>query len=128
MKKVTGVGGIFFKAKDPNTLREWYGKHLGIEAESWGGFVFRWSDDPQTDGGVTAWTIFPDTTKYFEPSNQPFMMNFRVADLDALVAELRTEGVDVQANNDASEYGKFAWVMDPEGNRIELWEPPPKTS
>ena len=126
MKRVTGIGGIFFKAKDAETLREWYRKHLGIEIEGWGGVAFDWKDDPQQDGGTTAWTIFPDTTKYFEPSEKPFMINFRVADFDGLVAALRAEGVDVDASAEASEFGKFGWVMDPEGNRIELWEPPPQ--
>jgi predicted enzyme related to lactoylglutathione lyase len=124
MKHITGIGGIFFKAKDPGALATWYRQHLGIEVESWGGFAFDWSDDPQLDGGTTAWTIFPDTTKYFEPSDKPFMINFRVTDLDGLLAALRDQGVEVKANDEESEFGKFAWVMDPEGNRLELWEPP----
>jgi predicted enzyme related to lactoylglutathione lyase len=123
MKRVTGIGGIFFKAKDPAALREWYRQHLGIEAESWG-YHFQWRDDPQTDGGATAWSIFPETTKYLDPSTKPFMINFRVADLKELVAALQSEGVDMDPKIDESEFGKFAWVMDPEGNRIELWEPP----
>ncbi|HXI23608.1 MAG TPA: VOC family protein [Pyrinomonadaceae bacterium] len=124
MKKVTGIGGIFFKAKDPDKLREWYRQHLGIESESWGGFAFHWRDDPQTDGGATAWSIFPDSSKYFAPSTQPFMINFRVANLQELVTALRADGVEVEANLEESEFGKFGWVMDPEGNRVELWEPP----
>ncbi len=123
MKRVTGIGGIFFKAKDPEKLREWYRQHLGIESENWGGFAFQWADDPQRDGGVTAWSVFPATTKYFDPSTRPFMVNFRVADLQELATALRAEGVDVP-KVDESEFGKFCWVMDPEGNRIELWEPP----
>jgi predicted enzyme related to lactoylglutathione lyase len=122
MKRVTGIGGVFFKAKDPDKLREWYRQHLGIESEKWG-FAFQWSDDPQKDGGVTAWNIFPDSTKYFDPSTQPFMINFRVANLEELVTTLRVEGVDVPKTDD-SDFGKFAWVMDPEGNRVELWKPP----
>jgi len=125
MKRVTGIGGIFFKARDPEQLREWYRRHLGIESENWGGFAFQWADDPQTDGGMTVWTVFPDSTKYFGPGDQPFMINFRVADLDALVAQLRTEGVE--AKSEASEFGKFGWITDPEGNRVELWEPPAPT-
>jgi predicted enzyme related to lactoylglutathione lyase len=121
MAKVTGIGGVFFKAKDPEK-REWYRRHLGIESESWG-FAFRWSDDPQTDGGTTAWNIFPDSSKYFDPSTQPFMINFRVANLDELMTALSAEGVEVSKGDD-SEFGKFGWVMDPEGNRVELWEPP----
>ena|SRR5436190_3722878 len=123
MKKVTGIGGIFFKAKDPEKLRDWYRKHLGIESESWG-FAFHWGDDPQKDGGATAWSIFPESSKYFDPSTQPFMINFRVANLQELVAELRAAGANVDPKVDESEFGKFGWVMDPEGNRVELWEPP----
>ena len=125
MKQVTGIGGIFFKAKDPDKLREWYRRHLGIESENWGGFAFQWSDDPKTDGGTTVWTVFPDTTKYFAPSDKPFMINFRVADLRSLLAQLRAEGVE--AKSEESEFGKFGWIMDPEGNRVELWEPPAPT-
>jgi predicted enzyme related to lactoylglutathione lyase len=124
MKRVTGIGGIFFKAKDPVKLREWYRQHLGIEAESWG-FAFQWQDDPGSAGGQTTWAPFPDDTKYFAPSEKPFMINFRVADLDGLLTELRAEGVEVEAKAQESEFGKFSWVMDPEGNRLELWEPPP---
>ena len=124
MKRVTGIGGIFFKAKDPKELREWYRKHLGIESESWGGFAFQWKDDPRADTGSTVWTIFPDNTKYFEPADRPFMINFRVADLISLLKQLREEGVEVDERAEESEFGKFGWVMDPEGNRIELWEPP----
>ncbi len=124
MKRVTGVGGIFFKSKDPDQLREWYRKHLGIESESWGGFAFQWQDDPRSQNGTTIWTVFPDSTKYFAPSDRPFMINFRVADLASLLAQLRVEGVQVDDKMDESEFGKFGWVMDPDGNRIELWEPP----
>lgn len=123
MKRVTGIGGIFFKSKDPDGLREWYRKHLGIEAESWGA-TFRWRDDPRADNGSTAWSVMPETTKYFQPSDKPFMINFRVADLTSLLEELRAEGVTVDDKMDESEFGKFGWVMDPDGNRLELWEPP----
>ena len=122
MKKVTGIGGIFFKSTDPDKLREWYRQHLGIEAEKWG-CVFNWQDDPRGASGMTTWAPFAADTKYFEPSEKPFMINFRVDDLNALVAELRAEGVEV-LKVEESEFGKFSWVMDPEGNRIELWEPP----
>jgi predicted enzyme related to lactoylglutathione lyase len=123
MKRVTGIGGIFFKSKDPDRLREWYGKHLGIESESWGA-TFQWREDPRADSGSTAWSVMPETTKYFAPSDKPFMINFRVADLTALVEQLRTEGVEIDAKLEESEFGKFGWVMDPDGNRVELWEPP----
>lgn len=129
MKRVTGIGGIFFKAKDPATLREWYRQHLGIESESWGGFAFPWQDDPRSADGTTTWSPFADDTKYFEPSQKPFMINFRVEDLDRLLSELRAEGVEVDSKTEASDFlGKFGWVMDPEGNRIELWEPPATTT
>lgn len=124
MTRVTGIGGIFFKSKDPDSLREWYRKHLGIDVESWGGYAFKWSDDPRSSGGSTVWSIFPADTKYLEPSTAPFMINFRVADLHQLLTQLRSEGVEVDAKTDESEFGKFGWVMDPDGNRVELWEPP----
>ena len=124
MKRVTGIGGIFIKSKDPEKLREWYRRHLGIESESWGGFAFQWDDDPRKDGGMTTWSIFPDTSKYFAPSTQPFMINFRVANLQELVGALTAEGVEIDPKIQESEFGNFAWVMDPDGNRLELWEPP----
>jgi len=125
MKRVTGIGGIFFKAKDPNGLREWYRKHLGIESENWGGVAFQWKDDPRAESGYTIWSVFPDDTKYFEPAKQSFMINFRVADLTSLLQQLRDEGVEIDPKSgEDSDFGKFGWVMDPEGNRVELWEPP----
>ncbi|HEY9110079.1 MAG TPA: VOC family protein [Roseateles sp.] len=123
MKRVTGLGGIFFKAKDPKALAEWYRQHLGMDVTEWGGVVFRWADDSTT--GTTIWSPFKESTDYFAPSPAPFMINFRVADLHALLAALRAEGCDVQDKVDESEYGKFGWVVDPEGNKLELWEPPP---
>ena len=123
MKRVTGIGGVFFKAKDPEKLRQWYRTHLGIEAESWGA-VFHWRDDPRADDAATAWSVFPEETKHFEPGTKPFMINYRVDDLDGLLTQLRAEGVEVDAKTDESEFGKMGWAMDPEGNRIELWEPP----
>jgi predicted enzyme related to lactoylglutathione lyase len=125
MKRVTGIGGIFFKSKDPEQLRQWYREHLGIESESWGGFSFYWRDDPRSSDGHTVWSVFAHDTKYFDPSSAPFMINFRVENLDWLLAQLRSEGVDVDLRIEESEFGKFGWIMDPEGNRIELWEPPP---
>ena len=120
MERVTGIGGVFFKAKDPKSLGAWYRDHLGIDVQTWGGAQFPWND-PE---GVTAWTIMPETSKYFAPSTAPFMVNYRVADLEALLKVLREEGCAVDEKMDTSEFGKFGWVMDPEGNRIELWEPP----
>ena len=124
MKRVTGIGGIFFKAKDPDKLKAWYRTHLGIESEKWGA-VFNWRDDPRSADGSTAWSIFPEQTKYFEPSTQSFMINFRVANLEELLNQLRAQGVEVDPKSgEDSDFGKFGWVMDPEGNRVELWEPP----
>jgi predicted enzyme related to lactoylglutathione lyase len=126
MRRVTGIGGIFFKSKDPKALGAWYAKHLGLNVEPWGGVSFRWSDDDPSGAreGTTIWNPFKESSTYFAPSTAPFMINFRVHDLHALVAALRAEGCAVDAKVDESEYGKFGWVMDPEGNRIELWEPP----
>lgn len=122
MARVTGIGGIFFKARDPVALREWYRKHLGLDIQSWGGLAF----DAST--GVTAWSIFPATTEHFAPSTAPFMINYRVDDVTALLAALRSAGCAVDDRVDSSEEGRFGWVMDPEGNRVELWEPPPAVS
>jgi len=121
MKRVTGVGGIFFKARDPKALYEWYRKHLGIESAEGSGAMFR--DDPDNPG-VTVWSIFPQDTKYLGAGSQSFMINFRVDDLAALLKSLREEGVAVDEKVEDHEYGKFGWITDPEGNRVELWEPP----
>lgn len=125
MTRVTGIGGIFFKARDPESLREWYRKHLGVPLEEWGGAVFHWqtAERPEPDG-MTVWNIFPATTTYFAPSPAPFMVNFRMEDLDAVLAALREEGCAVDEKVERSEFGAFGWVMDPEGNRVELWQPP----
>lgn len=125
MKRVTGIGGVFFKAKDPAALREWYRTHLGLKIEEWGGAVFLWStpDSPGSDG-ATVWNVFEESSQYFIPSGAPFMVNYRVDDLDALLAALRAEGCEVEDKTEESELGKFGWIMDPEGNKVELWEPP----
>lgn len=125
MKRVTGIGGIFFKAKDPAALREWYRIHLGIDVQAWGGTAFRWTDaEGNPTGGTTVWNIGASDNDYYAPSTAPFMVNYRVADLEALLAALRAEGCNVIDKTDDSEYGKFGWVLDPEGNKVELWEPP----
>jgi len=126
MKRVTGIGGIFFKAEDPGKLYEWYEKHLGIKREPHGhGAMFHWRDDanPQATG-ETIWAIFKKQSEYFDPSRAPFMLNYRVDDLDALLAALKAEGAASDPKREDSDYGKFAWITDPEGNKIELWEPP----
>jgi predicted enzyme related to lactoylglutathione lyase len=124
MRRVTGIGGIFFRAQDPEKLFAWYEKHLGIQRDPSGGFagLFLWKDDGAAEG-MTVFSIFPADTKYFDPSRSSFMINFRVADLDALLAALQAEGVAIDPKREDYDYGRFAWIMDPEGNRIELWEP-----
>jgi predicted enzyme related to lactoylglutathione lyase len=125
MRRVTGVGGIFFSAKDPKGLREWYKEHLGIDVRDWGGAVFPWTDSAGKPAkGMTAWTISPADGKHFAPSKSTFMVNYRVENLAALLDALRAEGCDVLDATEDSEYGKFGWVMDPEGNKVELWQPP----
>ena len=124
MKRVTGIGGVFFKAKDPKALADWYRTHLGLKVEAWGGATFRWADGDADGTGVTAWNLFKQDPSYFAPSAASFMINYRVDDLHALLAALRAEGCQVEDKVDESEYGKFGWVIDPEGNKVELWQPP----
>lgn len=125
MKRVTGIGGIFFKSSDPQALGAWYRRHLGIEVEAWGGAAFRWRGPDNPEGvGTTIWNPFAADTAYFAPGHAPFMINYRVDDLHALLAALRAEGVQVEGEVEESEYGKFGWVIDPEGNKLELWQPP----
>jgi predicted enzyme related to lactoylglutathione lyase len=126
MRRVTGIGGIFFKARDAVALRAWYQKHLGIDVQEWGGAAFTWTDaEGKPAAGTTIWTISAGEGDYFAPSKAPFMINYRVEDVHALVAALKEEGCNVLEKVEESEYGKFAWVIDPEGNKVELWEPPP---
>lgn len=125
MEKVTGIGGIFFKARDPKKLEAWYREHLGIEAAEDGSVAFRWREAKNPERwGYTVWSLFPQDTRYFDRSTAPFMINYRVGDLDAILEQLRSQGVEVDDKMEESEYGRFAWVIDPEGNRLELWEPP----
>jgi predicted enzyme related to lactoylglutathione lyase len=125
MKRVTGIGGIFFKAKDPVALIAWYKDRLGVDVKPWGGAAFDWTDETgKPIGGTTAWSIGAADSDQFAPSEASFMVNYRVADLDGLLQALRDEGCNVLPKADDSEYGKFGWVMDPEGNKVELWEPP----
>jgi predicted enzyme related to lactoylglutathione lyase len=128
MKHVLGIGGVFFKAQDPEKLATWYREHLGLEVEEYGGVTFREGPNPNETGpprqAYTVWSPFPADTDYFAPSKKSFMINFRVTDLDALLAKLRAEGVAVDERTERSEFGYFGWTMDPEANRIELWEPP----
>lgn len=123
MKRVTGIGGIFFKCKDPEKVKQWYQTHLGLPTDQYGArFEWREADDPGRKGS-TIWSPFSEKTKYFEPSAREFMINYRVENLEALVAELKKEGVTVLDNIETYDYGKFVHILDPEGNKIELWEP-----
>jgi predicted enzyme related to lactoylglutathione lyase len=125
MKRVTGIGGIFFHAKDPAALRAWYRTHLGIDVQDWGGAAFAWADaEGNAFKGTTAWSIGAADGSGFGPANAPFMINYRVDNLAALLEALREEGCNVLDRTDDSDYGKFGWVIDPEGNKVELWEPP----
>lgn len=123
MKKVTGIGGIFFKCKDPGKLREWYSTNLGLNVNKYGS-VFEWRQGADTTKkGFTQWSPFKETTKYFEPSTKDFMINYRVENMVALVAELRKNGVTIVDTIETADYGKFVHILDLEGNKLELWEP-----
>lgn len=123
MKKVTGLGGVFFKCDDPKGMNEWYAKNLGLDASAYGAtFEWRHADDPSKTGSTT-WSTFPQDTEYFKPSAKPFMINYRVENLVALVEELKKDNVTIVDEIAEYDYGKFVHVLDPEGNIIELWEP-----
>ena len=122
--RILGIGGIFFKSANQQQMREWYGKHLGL-ADKGQGVMMPWreKDNPATEH-VTVWTVFPGNTKYFEPSQAAFMVNYIVDDLDALLERLQKEGVKIDPKRQDADYGRFAWIYDPDGNKIELWQPP----
>ncbi|WP_295831687.1 VOC family protein [uncultured Winogradskyella sp.] len=120
-KRVTGIGGIFFKSKDPKASKNWYKKHLDFNTDDYG-CTFWWKDKEGNDAS-TQWSPFKDDTNYFEPSTKDFMFNYRVADLETLIKTLRDEGVTIVGDMQTYEYGKFAWILDNENNKIELWEP-----
>lgn len=123
MKKVTGIGGIFFKCKNPEKMRDWYQQHLGLKTNPYGA-VFEWYQGAdQTKKGFTTWSPFDETTTYFEPSPNDFMINYRVENIEALVEELKQQGVTVLDEIASYDYGKFVHILDAEGNKIELWEP-----
>lgn len=123
IKRVTGIGGIFFKCKDPKAMREWYKAHLGLNTNDYG-TVFEWRQGADTTKkGFTQWSPFKETTRYFEPSKKDFMINYRVANLKALISILKEEGVTVLDTIETYDYGKFAHILDAEGNKLELWEP-----
>jgi predicted enzyme related to lactoylglutathione lyase len=120
-KKVTGIGGIFFRSNDPAKTREWYAAHLGLSDNQWGS-VFDWREADSDKKGATIWSAFSANSKRFEPSTKDFMINFRVENLEWLLSELKKEGIEQVGEMEADDYGKFAHIMDPEGNKIELWE------
>jgi predicted enzyme related to lactoylglutathione lyase len=124
-KRVTGIGGVFFKAEDPEKLKEWYKNHMGFNTTEWGcSFFWKETDSPEAAAPArTEWSPFKNDTAYFHPSEKPFMFNYRTANLVELINELKQEGVQVLGEIEEYSYGKFAWIMDPEGNKIELWEP-----
>jgi predicted enzyme related to lactoylglutathione lyase len=124
MARITGIGGVFFKSRNDNVaLRAWYQKHLGMSLESFGGAVLRWPDDKAEDKGLTVWHIAEKESQWFSPSDSSFMINYRVDNLDEMIAQLRADGVEIIQGPESHENGKFAWIMDPEGNKVELWEP-----
>lgn len=127
MQRVTGLGGVFFKARDPKALAEWYRVHLGLDVTPWGGVVFEWGG-PGSSPGMTIWSPMPADSGKMAPGTASFMLNFRVADLDALLAALRAEGCQVLDEVEDSAFGRFGWVLDPEGHKVELWEPPAATA
>ncbi|MBS1488944.1 MAG: VOC family protein [Bacteroidetes bacterium] len=123
MNKVTGIGGIFFKCKDPQAMNEWYKKHLGFDTGPYG-TSFKWrQNEDSSKKGLTQWNLFPEKTNYFQPSAKDFMINYRVENLELLVEELKKENVTIVDKIEAYDYGKFVHIMDMEGNKIELWEP-----
>ena len=123
MEKVTGIGGIFFKCKDPKKMKEWYKTHLGLNSNEYGA-TFEWREESDsTKKGSTQWSPFAETTKYFEPSTKDFMINYRAADLEALVEELKKDGVTIVDKIETYDYGKFVHIIDMEENKIQLWEP-----
>jgi predicted enzyme related to lactoylglutathione lyase len=124
--RVTGIGGVFFKARDRAALGEWYRRHLDIDVQDGGFAVFSWRERDEPDHvGATVWSLFPEHTDYFGGGDQRAMINYRVADLDAVLTDLRREGVSVDERVEETPEGRFGWITDPEGNRIELWQPPP---
>jgi catechol 2,3-dioxygenase-like lactoylglutathione lyase family enzyme len=122
--RILGIGGIFFKSANQQEMRDWYAQHLGL-ADGGHGFILPWreKENPEKEQ-MTVWSIFPGSTKYFEPGSASFMVNYIVDDLDALLARLEKEGVRIDPQRQDESYGRFAWIYDPDGNKIELWQPP----
>ena len=126
MAKVTGIGGVFFKSRGSSKeLIDWYRKHLGVSLEEWGGVVLNWAEDKAEDGGMTVWHVADSDSEWFSPSTSDFMINYRVDDLEEMITDLKEAGVDLQQGPEYHENGIFAWIMDPDGNKIELWQAMP---
>jgi predicted enzyme related to lactoylglutathione lyase len=124
MARITGIGGVFFKSRsDSAALAGWYRQHLGMSLEDFGGAVLKWPDDKAADRGLTVWHVAERDSQWFSPSDSSFMINYRVDNLDELLAQLRADGVEILQGPESHENGKFAWIMDPDGNKVELWEP-----
>lgn len=124
MARVTGIGGVFFKSRGDNAaLAAWYQQHLGMTLEPWGGAILRWPEDRAGDKGVTVWHVAERDTRWFAPSDASFMINYRVDNLGELLANLKSNGVEILKGPESDDNGKFAWIMDPDGNKVELWEP-----
>jgi predicted enzyme related to lactoylglutathione lyase len=127
MARVTGIGGVFLRARDPKALTAWYAQHLGIALSEYGGATFLWSDEVPATTGMTTWNLFPQSTKHFGPDKedgpQQAMINYRVDDLEALLTQLAAANVAIDPHRESADYGHFAWITDPEGNRVELWQP-----
>jgi predicted enzyme related to lactoylglutathione lyase len=122
--KVTGIGGVFFKSTgDHKALAAWYEKHLGMRLEPFGGAILRWPEDKADDQGLTVWHVAKQESQWFSPSNSSFMINYRVDNLTELLDQLRADGIEIVGGPDSHENGKFAWIMDPDGNKVELWQP-----
>ena len=122
--KVTGIGGVFFLANNDNkSLANWYEQHLGITLEEWGGGILEWKNDSAEDGGATVWNVAAADSDWFKPSKSRFMINYRVDNMDALIAKLKAAEIDIVEGPQYHENGVFAWIVDPEGNKVELWEP-----
>ena len=124
MARITGIGGVFLKTKtDAKALAKWYQTNLGMPLEPWGGAGLHWPDDPAEDKGVTAWHLAEPTSEWFSPSSSSFMINYRVDNMDEMLKQLRAGGVPIHQGPESHENGKFAWIIDPDGNKVELWEP-----
>jgi predicted enzyme related to lactoylglutathione lyase len=124
MGKVTGIGGVFFKSStDHKKLAEWYSTNLGMQLEPWGGAILKWPDDKSKDGGLTVWHVAEKNTQWFSPSASSFMINYRVDNMAEILARLQRNGVEISKGPESHDNGTFAWVVDPDGNKVELWEP-----